>query len=286
GQLSNSVGTLYTTPANTTTLVASIQLANATGSPVTGIKLYLNGSAAADQLPGTVTLGANGSATLDQTGLKVFDATGAQTLSIPLSSATPQEIADSSGSAGTATDGSRSDHVHAHGNRSGGSLHAAAVAAGAAGFMTGTDKTKLDGLPASAVPTSRTITTTAPVTIDGGASADLSANRTLAISAATTSTSGSMSAADKIKADAITAYPKLLVRVASTANVNTTSAPSSIDGITLASGNRVLLWLQSTGAENGIYVFSSAGAPLTRATDLDASNEITSGSPIQVREGN
>jgi len=42
------------------------------------------------------------------------------------------------------------------------------------------------------VPTSRTLTTTAPLTIDGGASADLSANRTLAISGATTSAAGTV----------------------------------------------------------------------------------------------
>lgn len=34
----------------------------------------------------------------------------------------------------------------AHGNRGGGSLHALAIAAGAAGFFSGADKTKLDGL--------------------------------------------------------------------------------------------------------------------------------------------
>lgn len=34
----------------------------------------------------------------------------------------------------------------AHGNRAGGSLHPDAIAAGAAGFMSGADKTKLDGL--------------------------------------------------------------------------------------------------------------------------------------------
>lgn len=37
-----------------------------------------------------------------------------------------------------------------HGNRGGGALHANVVAAGAAGFMTGADKTKLDGLNQSA----------------------------------------------------------------------------------------------------------------------------------------
>ncbi len=38
----------------------------------------------------------------------------------------------------------------AHGNRAGGALHANVVAAGAAGFMSGADKTKLDGIAASA----------------------------------------------------------------------------------------------------------------------------------------
>jgi hypothetical protein len=42
------------------------------------------------------------------------------------------------------------------------------------------------------VPTSRTLTTTAPLTIDGTTSADLSANRTLAVSAATTTTAGTV----------------------------------------------------------------------------------------------
>jgi len=49
-------------------------------------------------------------------------------------------------------------------------------------------------------PTTRTIATTAPLTGGG----DLSADRTLAISAATTLAAGSMSAADKAKLDAIT----------------------------------------------------------------------------------
>lgn len=50
-------------------------------------------------------------------------------------------------------------------------------------------------------PTTRTISTTAPLTGGG----DLSANRTLAISAATTGAAGSMSAADKLKLDGIEA---------------------------------------------------------------------------------
>jgi pectin methylesterase-like acyl-CoA thioesterase len=47
----------------------------------------------------------------------------------------------------------RADHVHAHGNRGGGSLHVDVIAAGASGFMTGDDKTKLDGIVAGATNT-------------------------------------------------------------------------------------------------------------------------------------
>lgn len=40
-----------------------------------------------------------------------------------------------------------------------------------------------------------------------------------------------------------------------------------VDGVTLATGNRILIKNQSTGSENGIYTVASSGAP-TRATDL------------------
>ncbi len=80
-----------------------------------------------------------------------------------------------------------------HGVRGGGTQHAAVIAAGASGFMTGADKSILDGL------STRAINTTAPLTGGG----DLSADRTLAISAATTIAAGSMSAADKTKLDTV-----------------------------------------------------------------------------------
>jgi hypothetical protein len=54
---------------------------------------------------------------------------------------------------GTASSVARSDHVHDHGAQTSGTLHAAAVAAGASGFMTGADKTKLDSITAGATNT-------------------------------------------------------------------------------------------------------------------------------------
>lgn len=77
---------------------------------------------------------------------------------------------------------------------------------------------------------------------------------------------------------------KRACRVATTANINISSAPSSIDGVTLASGDRVLVRAQSTASQNGIYVFNGAAQAMTRATDFDSSVEIL-GAKISVITG-
>jgi len=53
--------------------------------------------------------------------------------------------------AGTSIDGARADHVHAHGNQTGSSLHAV-VTSGGAGFMPSADKIKLDAATSAATP--------------------------------------------------------------------------------------------------------------------------------------
>lgn len=78
---------------------------------------------------------------------------------------------------------------------------------------------------------------------------------------------------------------KASVRVATTANIDESSAPAAIDGVTLTSGDRVLLKDQSAGAENGIYVFNGSGSAMTRATDADADAEVTAGMFTFVEEG-
>lgn len=58
-------------------------------------------------------------------------------------------------------------------------------------------------------------------------------------------------------------------RVATTASITISTALNAgdtIDGVTLAAGDRVLVKDQSTGSQNGIYV---AGATPTRAFDMD-----------------
>ena len=77
------------------------------------------------------------------------------------------------------------------------------------------------------------------------------------------------------------------VRVATTANGTLASAfanGSSVDGVTLATGDRVFLKNQSTASENGIYTVNASGAP-TRAVDFDASSEVSGGTFTFVEEG-
>ncbi len=58
----------------------------------------------------------------------------------------------------------------------------------------------------------------------------------------------------------------------------------TVDGVVLATGNRILIKDQAAGAENGIYTVNATGAP-TRATDADASSEVTGGMYVWVNEG-
>jgi hypothetical protein len=67
---------------------------------------------------------------------------------------------------------------------------------------------------------------------------------------------------------------KASVRVATTTNI-TLSGTQTIDGVALSIGNRVLVKNQTTASQNGIYVVASSA--WTRATDADASVEVTSG---------
>lgn len=78
---------------------------------------------------------------------------------------------------------------------------------------------------------------------------------------------------------------KASVRVATTANITISTALNSgdtIDGVTLANGDRVLVKDQSTKSENGIWVV--AATPV-RATDADSAGELSGGSFTFVEEG-
>ena len=62
-------------------------------------------------------------------------------------------------------------------------------------------------------------------------------------------------------------YWRRSARVVNRLNTNITTAPASIDGVTLATGDRILLTAQSTASQNGLWVFNGTGNALTRPDD-------------------
>jgi hypothetical protein len=75
------------------------------------------------------------------------------------------------------------------------------------------------------------------------------------------------------------------VRVASQANINLSAPGAAIDGVTMAANDRFLAAGQSTGTQNGIYVWTGAASAAARATDADSAGEIQDGTLVAVSEG-
>jgi Major tropism determinant N-terminal domain len=101
--------------------------------------------------------------------------------------------------------------------------------------------------------------------------------------------SSALHAATKQYVDAATAGLNVhqSVRAATTANITLSSAVENgdtLDGVTLATGNRILVKNQTTKSENGVYVVAASGAP-SRATDYDSTPEVDAGDFIFIEEG-
>jgi hypothetical protein len=81
---------------------------------------------------------------------------------------------------------------------------------------------------------------------------------------------------------------KEAVRVATTANGTLSTAyanGSAVDGVTLATNDRVLIKNQTTASENGIYTVNASGSP-TRATDFNTTGaEVANGAIIPIQFG-
>jgi hypothetical protein len=124
------------------------------------------------------------------------------------------------------------------------------------------------------------------ITFSGTANSDLAmgANKITGLAAPAADTD----AANKLYVDnAINGLSwKQAVRVATTANGALASAfqnGATIDGVTLATGNRILIKNQSAAEANGIYIVQASGAPV-RATDLNETAELA-GAAVFVSEG-
>lgn len=75
------------------------------------------------------------------------------------------------------------------------------------------------------------------------------------------------------------------VRVVATTDTSLTAPGTSIDGVGLSSGDRVLLSAQTTASQNGIYVWSGASTAMSRAADAVSSADFVPGFKVYVREG-
>jgi hypothetical protein len=78
---------------------------------------------------------------------------------------------------------------------------------------------------------------------------------------------------------------KASVAAASISNVNISGTVTSLDGVTLAEDDRILLTGQTLARENGIYTVSSSNA-ISRAKDADSSAEVSAGMQVYVDSGN
>jgi len=144
------------------------------------------------------------------------------------------------------------------------------VASGDAGLLSGTDKQKLDD--------ATSVNTASKLAIRDGSgrlqvstpAADLDAANKAYVDAARTGLD--------VKASVRAATTAALTLVSDLENGDT------LDGVTLATGDRVLVKNQGTGAENGIYIVAASGAP-SRSTDADSNAEVTPGMFTFVEEG-
>lgn len=84
---------------------------------------------------------------------------------------------------------------------------------------------------------------------------------------------------------------KTPVRAATTANIASLAggAPNTLDGVTLAASDRILVKDQTTASQNGLYVVTTLGTGAngtwTRATDADGVGEFYGGMLVIIQEG-
>jgi hypothetical protein len=103
----SSVGTLYTA-SGVTAFIKTIVIANTTGSAVSGLILYVNGTAATNQLTGSLTIPANGMLIVTDHEITVYDGNGNVFHTAP-SFATPALTLGTTAAPGVAATGIRSD---------------------------------------------------------------------------------------------------------------------------------------------------------------------------------
>lgn len=84
---------------------------------------------------------------------------------------------------------------------------------------------------------------------------------------------------------------KQAVRVITLSNITLADgAPSTVDGVSLLAGDRILVNGQTDASQNGLYIVQSVGqgenGTWVRSTDADTTGEILPGMTVMVTEGN
>lgn len=78
---------------------------------------------------------------------------------------------------------------------------------------------------------------------------------------------------------------KQAVRAASVGNIPIATPPTSIDGVTLNRGDRILLKDQTIPSENGVYLYLGGAPPLIRDYDANGNDKMLDGMTVSVCEG-
>jgi hypothetical protein len=95
-------------------------------------------------------------------------------------------------------------------------------------------------------------------------------------------------AVPKSYADAISAgviYKIAVVAASTGSNVTLSSPGATLDGVTLSSGNRILLKDQTTTSQNGVWVWNGSSSALSRPTDYAAASVAQLGDSVYVDQG-
>lgn len=74
------------------------------------------------------------------------------------------------------------------------------------------------------------------------------------------------------------------VRVKTQGNINLAAPGATIDGISMVTGDRVLVASQTTASQNGIYTWTGASTPATRSLDASTFDELEA-AVVGVEEG-
>jgi len=190
-----------------------------------------------------------------------------------LGTTTPNAIAGVTGSAGTATVPSKEDHTHAF--------------TPAADLSMATFKLTNLGTPTTSTDAATKAYADTMLPLAGGTMSGAIAMGTSKITGLGTPTADT-DAANKGYVDSVAQGldTKASVVAATTTNGTLATAYENgavVDGVTLATGNRILIKNQTDQTANGIYTVNVSGAP-TRSTDMDNGTEFPS-AYVFVEEG-